>query len=270
LRTPQQVRVENRTQAALTGLHKQQTVTPWDRAVLKDAAARLKLTKYHVLHPAWMYHLLAPYWTGARGFAWLNQRAVYQMLPAPALPDSLQLPELFVAVRFYARDLTFPAHHKQARQLLQATIETLAQHTPVILLDTDLFLDDHVDLGAAGPLPANVTRLRDLIPLRPETHLAIQSAVVARAIGFVGTYGGFAQLALMLGRPSVSFYTDWGGTAVTHKHLADLISIQTQVPCQVFRIAELAMTSSVLPKVELVPVPPAANLSLTPAPVGVS
>jgi len=71
---------------------------------------------------------------------------------------------------------------------------------------------------------------------------------------------------LMLGRPSVSFYTDWGGTSPQHKHLADLISLQTGVPAQVYRVAELAMTSQVLPKVEIVPV----SSALTPAAMGVS
>lgn len=268
LRTVPQVRVENREAAAkIRGVHKQLSVSAFDRAVCTDAAQRLGIAKYHVLHPAWMYHGLAPYWTGVKGPAWLEQRAKYQFLPAPPLPDGLILPEAFVAVRFYARDLTFPGGHPQVKSLVQATIETIAQHTAVVLLDADLHLDDHLDLAGSGQYSANVIRLKALTTLRPETHLAVMSAVVGKAMGFIGTYGGFAQLALMLGKPSVSFYTDWGGTCLAHKHLADLIAIQSGVPFQVFRIAELAMTTSVLPRVEAV-IP--ATSSLTPVPVGVS
>ena len=38
-------------------------------------------------------------------------------------------------------------------------------------------------------------------------NLAVQSAIVSRARGFVGTYGGFSYLAPLYGVPAVSFYS---------------------------------------------------------------
>ena len=43
-----------------------------------------------------------------------------------------------------------------------------------------------------------------------KTTSLVQSAVVARARRFVGTYGGFAYLAPFCGVPAVSYYTEPG------------------------------------------------------------
>lgn len=245
LRTPQQVRVENRLQGAKSGLLKQIRVTPFDRAILRDAAVRLGLGRYHVLHPAWMYHRLAPYWTGHRGSTWLAARTAYPPMPAPALPDGLILPPACVAVRFYSRP-TWPLPQKLVQQATLATIHQLAEQSPVILLSGGGVTDDHHDATVAK-IP-NVLQLRDLTTLTPETNLAVQSAVIAHAAGFVGSYGGLAQLALRLGKPSVSFYLDWQGTAVAHKALSDLLALQFHVPFQVTRLAEIPLARSVLPQ----------------------
>src|SRR6185295_17708620 len=221
MRSPQDVRIERRLQAERSGLQKQTTVTPFDRQVLRDAADTLKLTKYHILHPAWMYHRLAPYWTGQRGPMWLTRRTEYANLPAPQLPSTLALPEVFVAVKFYSRE-TWPMGHKLADAVASATMQKLAEIMTVIVLDGSVHTDEHLDFPV--PVHPNILHLRDLITSRPETNLAIQSAVLSAAQGFVGTYGGLAQLALRLGKPSVTFYTDWGGTAITHKALSDLLS----------------------------------------------
>ncbi len=211
--------------------------------------------RYHVVHPAWMYHTLAQYWTGHKGVTWLAPRTRYTLIPPPPLPDGLTLPEAFVAVKFYGRDVTFPANHKHVRPMVRATIDTIAQSLPVVLLDQGLHVDDHSEITSLGPFGDAVRRLSDLSPVVAERSLAVQSAVLARAQGFVGTFGGFAQLALRLGRPSISFYTDWGSTAIPHLHLSHLLGLQMGLPFQVFRVAELAMTRQVLPQVELTMTP---------------
>jgi hypothetical protein len=60
--------------------------------------------------------------------------------------------------------------------------------------------------------------IRDLVT--PQTNLLVQSAVVARARRFVGTYGGFAYLAPFYGVPAVSYFTDPGTFSVRHLDLA--------------------------------------------------
>lgn len=251
LRTVQQVRVENRRQAAELGIRKQDRLTPFDAQVLKDAAKRKGLHRYHVLHPAWMYHTLAPFWAGKRGMSWLLQRTHYRQIPAGPGPEGLSLPEQFLAVRFYARD-TFPMNVMITQQFVEAVVQTVAATMPVVVLESRIFADDHTDFKI-GPMP-NVYHLPDLYPVTPKNIFAVQSAVIGRSQGFVGTYGGFAQTVLRMGKPSVSFYLEWGGTSVHHKFLSEFLSVSMKVPFQVQRLGEIPMLRSVLPQVETVPI----------------
>lgn len=250
-RTPQQVRVQNRVDVSRTGVMKQIRWTDFDRALLCDVADSLKATRYHVLHPAWMYHTLAEFYTGARGLDWVVQRLRFKPIDAMELPGA-QLPETFVAVRFYSR-ATFAASHKQVMQFVAATIDQLTSQFDVVVLDHPFYIDDHAGLTKVFKGP-RIYHLHDLMDVTPENNLLIQSAALKRAAGFVGTYGGFAQLALRMGKPSVSFYVDWGNqTAITHRNLADLIALRTGVPAVVVGLSEVPMLGSVLPIMEVKP-----------------
>lgn len=258
LRTPQQIRVENRKQVMTTGLLKQDHVSDFDRAIVRDAADASKVTRYHMLHPAWMYTRLAPFWTLYRGLTWLNPQLRFATLPAPALPDHVTLPEDFVAVRFYSRS-TFPGRSKQINAFMAATLHTIQQDLDVVVLDTELSLDDHMDLTleATGP---RLHHLSEYVTLRPENTLSVMSAVVTRARGFVGTYGGFAQLALRLGRPSVSFYQEWEKTSIAHAQLAQTLAIRSGMPSHVLRIGDVPMLNTILPEARVEAVPPSKLL----------
>lgn len=244
MRPPQQVRVQNWIQFQQTGWMKQQRVSDFDRGIYQDAAATLGLKKYLTLHPAWMYQTLTPGWNGERGPAWLQQRVRFQSIPAPVV-NGLTLPDRFVAVRFYFRP-TFPAS-PQAASFAKATIAHIAKHTHVIILNSGLHVDDHFDY-----LPKdreNVTVLSEVVPLTAENNLAVQSAVLGKATGFVGTYGGMCQLALRMGVPSVSFYNEWHSTAIAHRHLSETLALQMGIPFLVHKIGDLALLQSITPTV---------------------
>ncbi len=228
--------------------------------MIRDAVDTLHLgRRYHVVHPAWMYHRYAPYWTGYRGLEWLAARTQYQNLAVPPLPDGVTLPETFLAVRFYSRQ-TFARGDKHLQPFMSAILQQLVQALPIVLLDSDLSVDDHADLTEGIHSP-RIQHLADLAPVLPETNLALRSAVLARATGFIGTYGGFAQLALRLGTPSISFFADWKATSIQHKALADLLSLRMGVPAYVLRLGDLPMLSTVLPEASLAP-PASAPLQL--------
>lgn len=251
MRTPQQVRVQRRIDFFDTKVQKQITVGAFDQQVLNDAADTLKLgRKYHVLHPAWMYHCLAPFWTGRRGGWWLIKRAKFPGLPVPALPQAMRLPEAFVACRFYGRE-TWPWADKAVRQATEAILLKMAAQHPVVLLNNDTNADEHADL----PLPKhpNLIHLSDLVEMRPETNLAVQSAVLRRAQGFVGPYGGLAQLALRVGCQTVSFYRHWGGTAMTHLHLSQILATQYNVGFDCIRLQDVPKLLAVCPDVFIRP-----------------
>lgn len=247
MRTPQEIRVENRIQRNQTGQLKQTGVTPFERQIYRDAAKTLGLDSYLTLHPAWMYQALVPFYTAQKGIMWLEDQVSWDVLPPSPLPDGLTLPEQFVAVRFYAR-ATFPPN-PQTAEFARETIRTLAENFPVILLNSGVHADEHVDFT---PKPmANVTQLSELYPMNPETNLAVQSAVIARSLGFVGTYGGLAQLALRFRKPVISIYSEWHGTALAHKHLSDAVALQLGVPFHVLGIRDLPLLQAVLPAMML-------------------
>ena len=107
-------------------------------------------------------------------------------------------------------------------------VEAVSTRLPVVLVDSGRHLDDHADIHY-GDLP-NVFRLSQLTPMTDLDNLAIQSAVIARAQGYVGTYGGMAQGAMRWGVPTVSFYDQFGATSPAHLHLTQALSLKTGVP----------------------------------------
>jgi hypothetical protein len=223
LRSVADVRRENAWDHQQTQLQKQTRVTDWDTAVLSDAAKALQLTDPHLLHPAWMYWALEPYWAEHRGLNYLLSMTDYRPLEKPAFPD-LQTPPQFTAVKFYAR-ATFPYPDPHVISFVQNVVGIVAAQCPVVLLGTGGEHDDHSDIVVSGP---NIHRLPEQI--QPEQNLLIQAAVLAKATAFIGTYGGVAQLALRMGVPSVSFYKEFGGTCFAHLSLSSYLSKALKVP----------------------------------------
>jgi hypothetical protein len=111
------------------------------------------------------------------------------------------LPEDFTAARFYFRD-SFP-NTPANRALVRDTIERLASQRPVVLLNTGVVVDEHLD---AEP-DSDPRVLRPLTGTAPERNLLAQTAVVARAKLFAGTYGGLAHLAPFYAVPTIGFAT---------------------------------------------------------------
>jgi hypothetical protein len=248
LRDPRDVRVENIRQHQSTGELKQRRYSKWDRAVIKDAAKLVGVSKYHVLHPLWMFAVLNPIWTQEQGLEGLAPHLNIQPLPAPPLPEGVKLPDGFVACRFYART-TFPPG-EVSNVVTREMVKKLAAEQPVVMLNPGVYADEHVDISVKG-IP-NVYQLRDLVPgITPQTNLAVQSAIIGRAQGFVGTYGGLAQLALRYGKPSISVYTNWEGTALAHKQFSEALSLQLNVPFVVVRVTEIPMLLSALPQITI-------------------
>ena len=241
------LRLQNQIDAEANLKRKQIRVTAWDRDVCRKAAAHLGLTGgYHVLHPSWMYWLFDDFWEERASARLIMQHTQYEPMATPTLPEGLTLPWQFLAVRFYER-YTFPLKG-HVRELAIGITQALAQHVPVILLNQPVCTDDHVDLPIAGD---NIFTL-PIVP--PEQNFILQAAVLARAAGFVGTYGGIAQWALRYGKPSVSFYTEFQGTSHAHRAWSSILSAQTKVPFEVsslkaFRLWQMA-TGVPVPKNE--------------------
>lgn len=212
-----------------TGSLKQHTSPDWERHVAALTATSLGIAKYHVLSPSWMYQLLTPFWQGRQSLTWLDRYTLQMVrMPAPPMSPALQsqLPPQYLAMRWYTRP-TWP-HREDLLLWTRKTVQAIAQHLPVILIDSGFHTDDHADVNL-GPIP-NVTRLSDLTTQTPLNNLAIQSAVIARAQGYLGTYGGMAQGAMRWGIPTVAFYDTFGQTSPAHLSLTQYLSLKTGVP----------------------------------------
>jgi len=73
----------------------------------------------------------------------------------------------------------------------------------VVLLNTPFAVDDHRDAAHPGGRVMTIKSEH----MVPERNLAVQTAVIARAKSFVGTYGGYSYLAPFCGVPSLALYS---------------------------------------------------------------
>jgi hypothetical protein len=182
--------------------HKQRSILPFDREIARGATERVGIDPASpLLHPELMYRTFAPFWRDDEGIALVDRFTMHRRLHPVRHAAAAGLPRDYVAVRFYFSD-AFPdtaVNH----EFLGGLVRRLAQTTPVVVLDPGFRVDDHADY-AADALP-NVTLLPAGIP--PAENLAIQSAILGGARGFIGTYGGYSYLAPFYGVPSVALYS---------------------------------------------------------------
>jgi hypothetical protein len=182
--------------------HKQRHVSPLDEAILAAVQERLGLEDAASFHPRRMYRVLAPFWNGDAGFALVDRFTTHRRIAAGDDPVCAGLPAEYVAARFYFSD-AFPDTSAN-RGLAQRMVQTIAEQVPVVLLNPGLTIDDHAD--AASTASARIIGIADR--LVPERNLAAQTAVIAGARAFVGTYGGYSYLAPLCGVPAVAFYSE--------------------------------------------------------------
>lgn len=211
-----------------TGSQKQYTMESWEPHVCALTAAALGIESYHVLSPSWMYRLLSPFWEGQQPHAFLDRYTLQPIkFPAPAMDVELEakLPKEYVAMRWYARP-TWP--YKEDLVLwTRRFVEKIAKQIPVVLIQSH-HADDHADIDL-GTIP-NTLKLNEFTEQTALNNLQIQSAVIARAKAYVGTYGGMAQGAMRWGVPTVALYHGFGHTAHAHLQLTQYLSLKTKVP----------------------------------------
>jgi hypothetical protein len=197
---------------ATGGLQKQVVIRPWDERVL-DLTLGDDWRDRALVHPQLLYRLFRNVWQGALPLRDFLARSVHRPWVRPAdgeLPE--RLPEDFAAVRFYFRD-SFP-DTPENRALVNEVVQRVAARRPVVLLNPGVVVDEHEDAE-----PSVDPRVhRPLAGVDPARNLVAQSAVIAHASLFVGTYGGLAHLAPFYGVPTIGFASD--PTEINPVHLA--------------------------------------------------
>lgn len=179
---------------------KQRRVGAFDAELTRRVIDRYGLGRTDLLHPGMMYRLFMPFW---KDLAPMSRIERYTELagirPIEDAPPGL--PSSYVAVRFYFSEC-FPDTPAN-RELMGSVIDGLSRQTTVVLLNTPFRMDDHQDFEVRG---SRVLRLDT--HMSPSRNLALQTAVIARARAFVGTYGGYSYLAPLCGVTSLAFYSE--------------------------------------------------------------
>lgn len=211
----EQYRAGNDTRHREIGEQKQLRLTAFDHTLLSAARRRTGHADADVLHPALLYRLLRPYWWQHASVDWVEQHACYSPFVPPPLPDALELtPRNYVAVKFYANDCL--ASTPETREWMAGVIGAVAAHRPVVSLSTDLLIDEHRDSPVTSS--SGVSTVSGHLTVRD--NLEVQTAVVAHASAFIGTYGGFSYLAPLCGVATRAVFSDPHGFDRSHLHLA--------------------------------------------------
>lgn len=192
---------------------KQRLVGAFDAEVVKRVVAAHDLGRADLLHPGMMYRLFMPVWKDLATLSRVEKYATYENIGASDVTVPRELPASYVAARFYFSDC-FPDTPVN-RAFVASTIDTISRQTPVVLLNTPFAVDDHRDFDASGGRVLTIGAQH----MAPEQNLAVQTAVIARASAFVGTYGGYSYLAPFCGVPSLAFYSH-RTFKVQHLHVA--------------------------------------------------
>jgi hypothetical protein len=189
--------------AATVDRKKQQQVRLFDRSLVKAVMRARHIKRAHIVHPTLMYGLYNAFWRYTATIKQLEAQARFRTLGGVSdeVTSGLALPKEFVAVRFYFSDC-FP-DTPDNRAFASRVVDGLAARGDVVLLNSDIVVDDHRDFS-----PTRGSRVHVLsATMHPEINLALQSAVISRATAFVGTYGGYSYLAPLYGVSSVAFHS---------------------------------------------------------------
>lgn len=170
---------------------KQHMITAFDREIL----ARLQLSEDRWLHPSLMYRLFRPFWLRRLPDLYTEvtrPARLRQVAPVEGLPAS------YVAAKFYSSECCpiSLVHRRMVNDILRSVADT----TDVVLLHNRTRYDEH------GEFPVDPHPRVHWLPMTPATNLETQTAAIAGAQMFVGTYGGFAYLAPFLGVKARTFY----------------------------------------------------------------
>jgi len=176
-----------------------------DRELLSKAGDRLRLKNPAVVHPSAMFRLFAPLW---RKRATIDLVESFARFRALTPPDAVEMPpgvpSDYVVAKFYFSK-AFP-ETTENRAFVSETLRAVSRQVPIVLLSTTVRLDEHSDYQAAPGSGLFVVDAHET----PGRNLERQTALMSRARGFIGTYGGFSYLAPFYGVPSLSFYSRRG------------------------------------------------------------
>ncbi len=164
--------------------------------LIQRACSRLGIERHQTFEEAMVFRLVQDF--AAEPLSEVESRLMFEPIEAAPPPPEIDLPDSFVAIRFYYGPAT---PDKSVSIVLRSLVEKLARLAPIVVLDPGLSVDDHRDLRLKS---SDVIRLP---PMEPSTNLEVQTSIIARSALFVGSYGGLSYLGPLLGVSTVALIT---------------------------------------------------------------
>jgi hypothetical protein len=182
---------------------KQKSIGRFDRQIVRAVMKALGTRQASLVHPGLMYPLFQPFWKQRENVGRVERYTARRLFDRAAVPVLDQrLPPEYIAVRFYF-SACFPDTPAN-RAFVERVVRRLSDATEVVLLNPGIKVDDHEDYAPGRR--EHIHYVDDM--MTPDRNLAVQTAVIAGARAFVGTYGGFSYLAPLYGVKSLAFYSD--------------------------------------------------------------
>jgi hypothetical protein len=201
LMTPQELAAANAHRQAQHegGGRKQTGASALEADLVARVTGRLSVPDARVCSPALLFRMFRNVWHGNLPVDVFSTHTRYVRKPL-VLPPVPGMPDDFIAVKLYAGPALTTA--ESTRAAVRTLVEQAARVAPVVLLETELGLDEHRDFDLRG-IP-NVSTAAAL--MQPRTNLGVQLSLITRAQFFIGTCGGLAWVAPFIGVPTVAVY----------------------------------------------------------------
>ena len=209
--------------AATAGRLKQRGLSAFDTGLIRSVEQDRALSRPALLHPSSMYTLFRSFFARDGGIRQIFDHTAHQRIAAPGRAMVPGLPAEYVVAKFYFRR-SFPRTPENIA-FIRALLDEMSTHHTVVLLESGISVDDHEEYRNS--------RLSDLRSMgahvSEQNNLDVQTAVVAGARAFVGTYGGFCYLAPLCGVPAVTFYSE-PLFYLNHRYMADVVAAKLNAP----------------------------------------
>jgi hypothetical protein len=186
------------------GIQKQIAITANEERIINTIARNLDLRDALAIHPSIMWQEILPFLTYREDLDRLWERLAFKrfgVTPARCIEevDAMGLPGPYIAVKFYSSHQV--SDDGATREIIRRLIEQITRTHAVVLMGLRQQIDDHCAI-----IPGDMEGVIDVSDrLELPTNLGVQTEIIRRSAGFVGTTGGIALLPLFLDVPALSF-----------------------------------------------------------------
>ena len=187
-------------------------ISPIEKKLIENYANQNNIKNYEIFHPSNMWH-------NTRRFQvhWKNQALCLQEISKTSLfekfemvtqkysdiVDRLDLPDDYIAAKFYFHPTNL-LETDENKKYINQYIEKLSNKKKIVDLSAPISVDE-VKPYLAGEGNPNVFRVPSISC--ENINLGVQTELIKRSQGFVGTLGGLSLLPALLGKPHLAFFS---------------------------------------------------------------